>query len=74
MSSAVPMRFSGWRWALASLFSSVFNKLPASGVSVNDGAMQLTLMLGANSAANAFVNPSIAPFELATNEWKFKPV
>ena len=67
-SSAFPMRFSGWRCALASRFCSLFTSDAANGVSVNEGAMQFTLILGAYSAAKAFVNPSIAPFEAETCE------
>ena len=65
-SSAVPMRFKGCLCAAASFFSSLLNKLAAKGVSVSEGAMQLTLIFGASSAAIALVNPSSAPFDAAT--------
>lgn len=60
-SSAVPILFSGLRAARASRFSGVLISLEASGVSVNDGATQLTRMFGANSAASERVKPSTAP-------------
>ena len=66
MSAVVPILFRGWRSALASLFCSLFIKEAAKGVSVKDGAIQFTLILGAYSAANALVNPSSAPLEAAT--------
>ncbi len=69
MSAAEPIFFKGCRSAFACLFSSVLSKLPASGVSVIEGAIQFTLILGANSAANALVSPSIAPLEAAIIEW-----
>ena len=59
---------------MASFFSSEFNSVPAKGVLVIEGAIQFTLIFGANSAASALVNPSPAPFEDATNEGKLKPV
>ena len=68
MSMALPIRFIGCRCALASFFSGVFNKEPANGVSVNEGAMQLTRIVGANSAASALVRPSKAPFVVETCE------
>lgn len=74
VSAALPTLFIGWRCALAATFSSVESNWAASGVSVKDGAMQLTLILGANSAARATVSPSMAPLELDTKLWKVKPV
>lgn len=74
MSAALPILFNGWRCALAATFSSVESNCAANGVSVKDGAMQLTLILGANSAARALVSPSSAPLELDTKLWKGKPV
>ena len=53
MSSGLPIFFSGWRCALASFFSALLSNGPESGVSVIEGAIQLTLTLGANSAARA---------------------
>ena len=61
-----PTLFKGWRSALDYIFCSLFNKLAAKGVSVKEGAIQFTLMLGASSADNALVSPSIAPLEAAT--------
>ena len=63
MSSTVPIRFRGWRWAFASFFSGVFNNPAASGVSVNEGAITLTLTEGAHSAAKDFAKPSMAPLQ-----------
>ena len=37
------------------------------------GAIQFTLIFGANSAAKAKVRPSIAPLAEETNEWFGKP-
>lgn len=66
MSSALPIRFSGCRSALAFNFCSVLSNLSAKGVCVRDGAMALTRIWGANSAASDRVSPSMAPFEAAT--------
>ena len=66
ISLTFPKRFKGCRAALDSLFSVLFNKRPASGVSVYEGAIQFTRIPGASSAANERVNPSIAPLEAAT--------
>ena len=66
MSVAEPIFFNGCRLAFASFFSSLDKSFAAKGVSVNEGAMQLTLIFGANSAAKDLVNPSMAPFETAT--------
>jgi len=53
---------------LASRFASLFNKGSASGVSVRERAMQLTLIFGASSAAKDIDKPSIAPFDAETRE------
>jgi len=66
MSSAVPTLFNGWRWADFSFFSSLLKNFSANGVSVNDGAITLTLIFGAYSAAQALAKPSIAPLAAAT--------
>ena len=66
ISSAFPIDFKGCRWALASFFSFVLSNKAANGVSVIEGEMQFTRILGANSAASARVRPSMAPFEAAT--------
>lgn len=66
MSFVLPILFNGCRNALASFFCSVFNKEAASGVSVNEGAIQFTLIAGAYSAANDFVSPSMAPLDAET--------
>lgn len=68
ISSGVPIFFSGCLCALAATFTSEFRRVAASGVFVMEGAMQFTLIFGANSAANAFVSPSMAPLEDATKE------
>ena len=49
------------------------NNLDANGVSVNEGAIQFTLILGENSAANDFVKPSNAPFDAETEAWNGIP-
>ena len=43
MSATVPTRLSGWRSAAAEARASFPSSLAAKGVSVKDGAMQLTL-------------------------------
>ena len=54
--------FVGCLW-LDRLMASSFLNIPfTNGVSVSVGAIQLTLILPANSAASDFVKPSIAPF------------
>lgn len=68
ISVVVPILFKGCLCALASNFCSVFNNVAARGVLVREGAIQFTLIFGASSAANAFVNPSMAPLEAATWE------
>ena len=55
------------------LFSSDVSCL-ASGVFVKEGAIALTRILGASSAARDFVSPSMAPFAIAMDAWKFNPV
>ena len=40
----------------------------ASGVLVRDGAIQFTRISGANSAARAFVSPSMAPLAIDIDE------
>ena len=74
ISFAVPILFKGCLAAAFSILSSVFKNLFARGVLTIDGAMQLTLIFGANSAASYFVNPSSADFEEDTEEWKGIPV
>ena len=39
----------------------------------DDGAITLTLILGAYSAAKDFAKPSIAPYAVATLEWNGIP-
>ena len=46
----------------------------AKGVCVIDGAIQLTRIFGDNSAAKAFVSPSIAPLLADIKLWKVNPV
>ena len=70
---ADPIDFKGCLSALACLFSSLLNSLEANRVSVSDGAIQLTRMVGANSAARDLVSPSMAPLEEPIKEWKLKP-
>ena len=66
ISLASPTRFIGLLFPIASFFSGVLNNLPANGVSVSDGAIQLIRAFGAYSLAIARVNPSIAPLEALT--------
>ena len=73
MSSAVPSLFKGCFSAFDALFSSLLIKSDARGLSVKEGAIALTLIFGANSAAKLLIRPSIAPFEIATWLWKLKP-
>ena len=68
ISSASPILFNGWRSSDAFRFDSLFNNFSASGVFVIEGAMQFTLIVGANSAASDLVNPSTAPFADAIEE------
>ena len=67
MSSTVPMRFKGCLSAIAARFWSLASNRSARGVSVNEGATQLTRILGASSAARERVNPSTAPLAAATD-------
>ena len=73
ISSLFPILFRGWFsddfWTLTSLFKNLF----ARGVSTIDGAITLTLIFGANSAAKDLARPSIAPLDKATLEWKGIP-
>ena len=64
----VPTFCNGCLAAEASRFSGVFNSLSAKGVSVRDGAIQLTLIDGASSAASDLVSPSTAPLAADTDE------
>ena len=67
-SSASPILFKGCLSSEVFFFSSDERSRAASGVFVNDGAMQLTRILGANSAASERVSPSSAPFAAAMDE------
>ena len=73
ISSLFPILFRGCFsddfWILTSLFKNLF----ARGVSTIDGAITLTLIFGANSAAKDLARPSIAPLDKATLEWKGIP-
>ena len=63
ISLADPISFKGCLFfALSNLVSELRN-FSDMGVSKIDGAIVFTLIFGANSAANALVSPSIAPFE-----------
>lgn len=66
-SSAFPFFLSGCLAALASFFSGVPKIFEARGVSVIEGAIAFTLIVGASSAASALVMPSTAPLEADTN-------
>ena len=57
MSAGAPIAFSGCRAAEASRFSGELRSLSARGVSVSEGAMQFTLIFGANSDASDRVRP-----------------
>ena len=52
---------------------SLFKNLSAIGVFVSEGAITLTLIIGAYSAARDLANPSIAPLEAETLVWKGMP-
>ena len=64
-SSAELICLSGCLLFALSMASSFLKMEEARGVLVSVGAMQFTLILGANSAANDRVNPSIAPLAAA---------
>ena len=66
ISLALPILPKGCRSFAFSYLTSLFKNFDARGVSTKEGAMALTLILGANSAAKERVSPSIAPFEAAT--------
>ena len=61
-----PILLRGCIFAIPSAIFSFFNKNSEIFELVRLGAMQLTLILGANSAANETVKPSTAPFAEAT--------
>ena len=66
ISTGLPHLFNGCLSPAFSFFKSLFRNLDAIGVSVNDGAITFTLMLGAYSAAKDLAKPSIAPLEAET--------
>ena len=63
MSSGLPISFNGCLFLALSSLVSEFRNLSDIGVFNSDGAIALTLILGANSAARDLVNPSIAPLD-----------
>ena len=67
-SKALPTFFKGFRFSDASIFSGELINFSDNGVSVKDGATQLTLINGANSADKALVNPSMAHFAIDIDE------
>lgn len=73
MSSGWPVCWRGWRLAAASFFASLLSRGAASGVSVREGAMTLTRIFGASSAASERESPSTAAFAAAMEAWKAMP-
>ena len=69
-----PNLFKGWAFAIPSANALFFNIGSAIFELVKLGAMQFTLMLGANSAANETVNPSTAAFVEAIIAWLVNPL
>ena len=65
MSEGSPIRSRGCRLAAASLCRSLRRSRAANGVSVSEGAIAFTLILGASSAARERVKPSTAPLAAA---------
>mmetsp|Transcript_136930 Transcript_136930/g.237981 ORF Transcript_136930/g.237981 Transcript_136930/m.237981 type:complete len:217 (+) Transcript_136930:710-1360(+) len=72
-SSGCPSRPRGCAAAMAAAIFSFETILPAKGVCMSDGAMQLTLTFGDHSAARAKVSPSTPPFAAEIREWLAKP-
>ena len=68
-----PILFIGCIFAIPSAIFSFLSKLEDIFDFVKLGAMQFTLTLGAYSAANETVKPSIAPFAEETIAWLGKP-
>ena len=66
ISSGRPSRLRGCCTASASAASSLLKSCSASGVRVSDGAIALTRIRGASSAASARVNPDTAPLDILT--------
>lgn len=69
ISSGSPRRGMACMAAMAVAMLSLLVKPFARSVRVKEGAMQLTRILGASSAANDRVSPSIAPFAMAIEAW-----
>ena len=67
-SAGVPNRLSGYRAAIASRFAGEFSKRSANGVSTSAGAIALTRIRGAHSAASERTSPSTAPLAAAIEE------
>ena len=68
-----PILLRGCILAIPSAIFSFFNKNSEIFELVKLGAIQFTLILGANSAANEIVKPSTAPFAEATIAWLGNP-
>jgi hypothetical protein len=73
ISSGSPKRWAACIAAIEFATASLLVSVAASGVRVNDGAMQFTLIFGASSAASARVNPSMAPLAIDTEAWAANP-
>ena len=69
-----PNLLSGWAFAIPSAKALFFNIGSAILECVRLGAIQLTLMFGANSAAKETVNPSTAAFVEAIIAWLVNPL
>ena len=68
MSCASQILFKGCLFAIFSSILSFLSILLARSVLVSVGATQLTLTLGANSAASVLESPSTPAFETETEE------
>ena len=74
MAFGSPMLCEGCLFLAASVLSGEESDGAAKLVSVSDGAMALTLTLGAHSAARDLTKPSTAPLAAAMEAWKGMPV
>lgn len=67
------MDWSGCRFSAASILASLPSRGEARGVLVREGAIALTRIFGASSAAREMVSPSRADFAEAMDAWKDIP-
>ena len=73
-SSPSPNLFNGWAFAMPSANALFFSIGSAIFELVKLGAIQFTLIFGANSAANETVNPSTAALAEAIIAWLVNPL